>query len=100
MKIVIDIPTEDYIMMKLAYESGMGNSAMKRILQGTLIEQYTNAPLVIPQTNTAEWIDDDDHLSENTECSICNFYMLKEFKKRCKYCPNCGAKMVESEEVG
>ena len=49
--------------------------------------------------NTAEWIDDDDHLSENTECSICNFYMLKEFKKRCKYCPNCGARMVESEEV-
>ena len=52
MKIVIDIPTEDYIMMKLAYESGMGNSAMKRILQGTLIEQSTNAPLVIQQTDS------------------------------------------------
>ena len=45
----------------------------------------------------AEWIDDDDHLSENTECSICNFCMLKEFKKRCKYCPNCGARMRGAE---
>ena len=42
---------------------------------------------------TAEWIDDDEHISENTKCSSCHFLMLKEFKKICNYCPNCGAKM-------
>ena len=47
---------------------------------------------------TAEWIDDDEYLSENTKCSSCNFSMLKEFKKICNYCPNCGAKMKESGE--
>ena len=92
MKIVIDIPTEDYIMMKLAYESGMGNSAMKRILQGTLIEQSTNAPLVIPQTNTAEW----KIVGKTTfhyECSICG----GAGDKWDKFCKHCGAKMKESE---
>ena len=47
---------------------------------------------------TAEWIDDDEYLSENTNCSSCHFSMLKEFKKICNYCPNCGAKMVDQNE--
>ena len=58
MKIVIDIPEEDYAMMKLAYESGMGNSAMKRILQGTPIEQ----------TNTTHSILDDIKAEIDNEC--------------------------------
>ena len=62
------------------------------------IEALDKAVKALEERPTAEWIDDDDNLSENTECSICNFYMLKEFKKKYKYCPNCGARMKESEE--
>ena len=47
MKLVIDITEEEFMMMKLAYESGMGNSAMKRILESKPIEEK--------QTSTEEW---------------------------------------------
>ena len=87
MKLVIDISEE---VLKDIDESTYPND---RIVSEVIYAVKNGEK----QTNTAEWIDDDDHLSENTECSICNFYMLKEFKKRCKYCPNCGARMKESE---
>lgn len=35
MQIVIDIPEEEYDMFRIMYSSGMGNSAVKRILNGT-----------------------------------------------------------------
>ena len=89
MKLVIDISEEDYIMMKLAYESGMGNSAMKRILQGTPIEQI----------NTAEW------LSQNGEyvCSECGYEVWGSgisVMNEWKYCPNCGARCVDKKKGG
>ena len=39
MKLVIDIAEEEYLVFKLAYESGMGNTAMKHILNATPLEE-------------------------------------------------------------
>ena len=38
-KYVIDISEEEYLVFKLAYESGMGNTAMKHILNATPLEE-------------------------------------------------------------
>jgi len=48
---------------------------------------------VTPQPKTGYWIDTDEGFSP-CECSECK---LVEFKKS-KYCPNCGARMVGSQE--
>lgn len=45
------------------------------------------------EPKTGHWIDTDEGFSP-CECSECK---LVEFKKS-RYCPNCGAKMVETQE--
>ena len=62
---------------------------LKTAVNNTILSDSSNLSAPIK----AEWIDDDEYLSENTECSNCGFLMLKDFKEKCKYCPNCGAKM-------
>ena len=58
--------------------------------------EISNLPSVIPQPKTGRWIDrwDKIFLCENKDCSICGYTA----QTRYNFCPNCGAKMIESEE--
>lgn len=59
-------------------------------------------PSVRPQEQTGEWILLDECANSGYYCSICQKKLVKEgwskTVKKIKYCPNCGAKMVEPKE--
>lgn len=48
---------------------------------------------------TGHWIEIDDYPHEDFECDCCGgkVYGTEEPYEEYKYCPNCGAKMAESE---
>ena len=58
-----------------------------------MLDNIRALPPVTPQPKIGHWIDMSEGFSPY-ECSECR---TVEFKKS-NYCPNCGAKMVESEE--
>lgn len=43
---------------------------------------------------SAEWITHEKYL----ECPYCNIWYLSEHLIRNSYCPNCGARLVETQE--
>ena len=43
---------------------------------------------------SGKWI----HFAQSDDCSLCG-YSTGKYGSPSKYCPNCGAKMAESEEV-
>lgn len=86
MKLIIDIPDTEYQIFKVACNHGIGNTAMERILNGKPIKQ-------------GHWIKDDSEdiapiWKKIRVCSNCAYLQFNETN----YCPNCGAKMAESEE--
>jgi len=66
-----------------------------------LTECYKDLPSVKQEPKTGHWIMTSDYLTtayssiDYVKCSCCNEYSLEEGD----YCPNCGAKMVESEDI-
>ena len=50
-------------------------------------------PTVIPQQKIGKW---ERYVNDYKKCSICEA-IVKSYHSY-KYCPNCGAKMLESEE--
>ena len=49
---------------------------------------------------TGHWVEIDDYPHEDFECDCCGgkVYGTEEPYEEYKYCPNCGAKMAESED--
>jgi rubrerythrin len=52
-------------------------------------------PPVSPQPKMGRWSHDGSHWKNRFICSECGY---KLFDEPTSYCPNCGAKMAESEE--
>ncbi|MBQ1294362.1 MAG: hypothetical protein IIY21_10010 [Clostridiales bacterium] len=51
------------------------------------------------EPKTGKWIvHEKPHGIRYLECSYCNIWYLNEHLIRNSYCPNCGAKMQESED--
>ena len=46
------------------------------------------------ERSTGHWVHDGSHWKNRFNCSVCNYYLIDE---PTKYCPNCGARMIESE---
>lgn len=59
-------------------------------------------PPVTPQRPTGEWFLLDDCANEGVYCSVCHKKVYKRDyanqKLKSKFCPNCGARMVEPQE--
>lgn len=59
-------------------------------------------PPVTPQQKIGHWILLDECLNSGYYCSECHKKVIKEgwskTVKKVKYCPNCGARMAESED--
>lgn len=72
------------------------------------LEEYINSlPPVTPQPKTGHWIEIAKYSDGNhkIECSECGSHIFDRghansfnVKNKYKYCPNCGIKMVESQE--
>ena len=58
------------------------------------IQLLRESPSVTPKQKTGYWIDHDKHI----ECDKCKTWFLKDHLIRKSYCPNCGAKMVDTQE--
>ena len=60
------------------------------------VDDILNAKPVTPQTKTGHWI----HLKHNKgKCSKCHdVVLIAQQYGNANYCPNCGAKMVETHE--
>ena len=88
MKIVIDIPEEMY------------QSVLNGTYCGTLYEELKNGT---PQPKAGHWVSIDEEPHEVYECDRCGrvvstFTANIEPHIEYKYCPNCGARMVEPQE--
>lgn len=65
-------------------------------------EVIKELPPVTPQPKTGHWID--RFPAKECKCSVCDFLICIsngsyiDMAGQMKYCPNCGAKMAESEE--
>ena len=55
----------------------------------------SDLPSVTPQPRIRKWSHDDSHWANRFICSECGY---KLFEEQTKYCPNCGVRMVESQE--
>lgn len=63
-----------------------------------IMEYVNKIPSVTPKQRTGHWIKVDDEEPIAYDCSEC----VAMVGRRCRFCPDCGAKMVnpqESEEV-
>lgn len=86
-------PCEDAVSRQFMYELGATciatrNKNGKLIALGAIEE----LPPVTTQPKTGHWIEDEDEMK--VWCSEC----CEENDGCSKYCPNCGAKMVERQE--
>ena len=69
---------------------------------GEMALSVKNVPPVNPQPKTGHWIECMPGGAEEWcyKCSECNFWKYKKSinLSKFKFCPNCGAKMVDSQE--
>lgn len=108
MKIVVDIPDEEYKLAKLVVECGMGNSAIRRIMNGKPLpegaeiltkEAYSDLCLrASHERKTGKWIyhiDDLFPMESTKECDQCR----TEQNLDCdgNFCPWCGVRMEGAE---
>lgn len=63
-------------------------------------ESLEMATEALKNQKTGHWIEIDDYPHEDFECDCCGgkVYGTEEPYEEYKYCPNCGAKMAESED--
>ena len=61
------------------------------------LERLKKLPPVTPQSKSGEWIvHEKPHGIRYLECPYCNIWYLNEHLIRNSFCPNCGARMIES----
>ena len=63
--------------------------------QEEIIKVLEQEPSVTPQPRMGKWSHDGSHWANRFICSECGY---KLFEEQTKYCPNCGARMVEPQE--
>lgn len=79
------------------------NIAIKALEQEPCEDCISRA--IIPQPKKGEWIKQNDDYFDWYECSECGYgsegemKYSREYDVRTNYCPNCGSKMLEGEEV-
>lgn len=59
------------------------------------VKEVNTLPPVTPQPKTGRWIEHFDESGKWYECDRCH----TDWGGSVNYCPNCGAKMTESEET-
>jgi hypothetical protein len=62
-------------------------------ITGVSLKSINELPPVTPQQKSGHWI----HFAQSDDCSECGWSTGKYISPS-KYCPNCGAKMVEPQE--
>lgn len=90
MKIVIDIPDEEYKLDKWLADSGMGSPAIRRILDGIPYEERK-----IGKWELAHPLQEDD--GGAYICSCCKSGSYEVIPKTWKACPWCTALMEVDE---
>jgi DNA-directed RNA polymerase subunit RPC12/RpoP len=75
----------------------------ERLGYSVACEILSKVPSVTPQPKTGHWIGIDEEPHEDYECNRCGYAVSTytaniEPHTEYKYCPNCGAKMVEKQE--
>lgn len=87
----------------------MTNQEAIKILKDTLYDEKTPTDYLeavrmgreaLENQKTGHWVEIDDYPHEDFECDCCGgkVYGTEEPYEEYKYCPNCGAKMAESED--
>ena len=94
MKIVIDIPDSEYLLIKNSEHTSFADFSSKECMMHAIRngKPYEARP-------QGEWLHNSDH-PDNWICSACNcgWDMWRYESKELKYCPNCGAKMTKEAE--
>ena len=92
MKVVIDIDEAYYTIIKNDVERGMDYKSCVIIAKGKPYKEL----------ETGNWIEKEDDYDVYFDCSNCGSSFWTEdnefFMRDTKYCPNCGARMVEPQE--
>lgn len=79
-----------------------GHNANTEIAFSGMKSKVSDLPPVTSQPKTGHWID--RFPAKECKCSVCDFLICIsngsyiDMVGQMKYCPNCGAKMVESQE--
>lgn len=97
MKLIIDIPKDIYNHIFSDAEIMIyGGMRSGKTLLATLLRSIRNGiPFDEQEPKTGHWIDVDGIWFKCSECNA-HMKMIPEYKEY--YCPNCGARMVESQE--
>lgn len=96
MKVLVDIPDIEFYMFRDISSSGIGNSAMERIVNGTIVPDEDTHIKFIPEDT------DNRGYTDSFRCSNCNGF-IKISYQTCRpldldynYCPYCGGKANET----
>lgn len=76
-----------------AFQFGMAFGFCEK--NGEIDKLIDKAKTITPQSKTGHWI----WCVGSHKCSNCEEYTCFSFKKPPRYCPNCGAKMIEPQET-
>lgn len=97
-------PCEDCISRQavLSMQYRIDDSATLSTRDVVNVNDIEDLPLVTPQSKIGHWID--RFPAKECKCSVCDFLICIsngsyiDMVGQMKYCPNCGAKMVGSQE--
>jgi len=73
-------------------------SDAQKSLMGRVMFFVEHLSSVTPKEKTAAWVPTDEEPHEVYECNACGWLLYNEDRADFKYCPNCGAKMIEPHE--
>ena len=73
-------------------------SDAQKSLMGRVMFFTERLPSVTPKEKTAAWVPTDEEPHEIYECNACGWLLYDQDRTDFKYCPNCGAKMIEPQE--
>lgn len=97
-----DVVSRDAALMCLTGEFVPDKEYKPEELISMFSKRIRNLPSVRPQEQTGHWILLDECANSGYYCSECQKKLVKEgwskTVKKIKFCPNCGAKMVEPQE--
>ena len=88
-------------IIKRSHDVIIGNGTKHRCFDTTLIHEIPTVDAV--PVRHGKWIDE-GYYADNTNikawhCSECNWHMLGYEDELFRYCPTCGARMVEDDQT-